>query len=185
MGAGIVQHRPPACCRWRKSEAEEAESCFGEDGGGHSYGGLDDERLKDVGEDVAAEQAEVGGSQGAGGFDELKTAGGHDLGADEAGVGDPSGESEGKDEVEKAGSEEGDEGDCEQDAGEREEGVGEVDVEDGVNPAAVEAGDGAENQTDGGGKRDDGQRDDHGDAGPIDGAGEDVSTELVGAKPMG
>ena len=143
MRAAIVEHRSPTGGGAGDAETEEAEGRFRKDCGGHADGGLDDEGLDDVGEDVADDDAEVGGAEGACGFDELTLFDGHDLGADKTGVANPAGDGESEDEVQEAGAEEGDEGDGEEDSGEREEGVGDVDVEDGIEPTAVEAGDAA------------------------------------------
>ena len=185
VGAGVVEHGSPACDGGRDAESEEAESGLSQHCAGHADGGLHDERLDDVGQDVAEEDAEVAGTEGAGGFDEFALAYREHLTADQAGVADPSADGEGEDEVEQAGSEEGDEGDGEQDSGEGHEGVHGEDVERGIDCASVKAGDAAEN--DSGGEREghDGNGDGEREARAEDDAGEDVSAEGVGAKPMG
>lgn len=185
VGAGVVEHGAPACGWSGDAEAEEAESGFSEDGSGHADGALHDQRLQDVGEDVAGEDAKVGCAEGSGGFDELALADGHHLRPDEARVADPSGERQGKDEVEEAGAEEGYEGNCDEDARQREEGVRDVDVEDDVSDAAVEAGEASGDEAGGEGDGDDGDGDDQRDAGSVEGAGEDVAAELVGAEEVG
>ncbi len=182
VGAGVVEHGSPAGCGWRDAEAEEAEGGFGEDGSGHADGGLDDEGLDDVGEDVACEEAEVGAAEGAARIDEFALFDGHDLGSDEAGVADPGGDGEGDDDIAEAGSEEGDEADGEEDAGEGEKGVADVDVEDGVGEAAVEAGERAGEDADEDGDGDDADGDEERDAGAEEDAREDVAAELVGAE---
>ena len=114
------------------AEAEEAEGGFGEDGGGHPDGGLDEHGLEGVGKDRTCEQAEVRGAERASDLDELPFADLGDLGADEAGVADPGGQGEREDEVGHGGAEEGDDSDGEQDAGQGEKGVAQIDGEDGV-----------------------------------------------------
>ena len=175
VGAGVVEHGSPGGGGGLHAEAEEAEGGFGEDGCGHAYGGLHDEGLEDVGEDVAEQEAEVGGAEGAGGLHEFALFDGHDLGSDEACVADPAGDGEREDEIAEAGAEEGDEGDGEKDSGEREEGVGDVDVDDGVGDAAEEAGGAAEDEAEDERDGDDGDGDGERDAGAVEGAGEDVA----------
>jgi hypothetical protein len=184
VGAGVVEHGSPGGGWGLDAEAEEAEGGFGEDGGGHAYGGLDQEGLEDVGQDVMEHEAEVAGAEGAGGLDELPLFDGEHLGADEAGVVDPAGEGKGEDEVQQAGAEEGDYGDGEEDSWQGEEGVAEVDVDDGVGEASVEACGHAKGDADGYGEGDYGDGDGERDAGTVDGAGEDVAAELVGTEPV-
>ena len=182
VGAGLVEHGAPGGGGRRDAQAEEGESGFGEDGARHAHGGLDDQRLEDVGQDVANEQAEVRSAERTGGFDELALADCHDLGSHEPGVADPAGDGEGENEVEEAGTEEGYEGDGEQDARERKEGVGDVGVQDDVGDAAVEAGETACDEAEGERDAHDGDRDHQRDARSEEGAGEDVAAELVGAE---
>jgi hypothetical protein len=184
VGAGVVEHGSPGRGGGLDAEAEEAQGGFGKHGGGHSYGGLYDERLHDVGQDVVQHEAEVVSAERTGGLDELALLHGDDLRADEAGVVDPTGEREREDEVEEVGAEEGYEGDGEEDAGHREEGVGDIDVDEGVCRAAVETGDGTENQAERERESDDGDCDDERDAGAVEGAGEDIAAEFVGTEPM-
>ncbi len=133
---------------------------------------------------MAAHEAQVGGSECTGGFDELALLDGHDLGADEPGVADPAGDGQGEDNVEQTRPHEGDEGNSEQDSRQGEEGIGDVDVEDGVGPASVEAGERAGDQSQHEGESDDTDGDSEGDAGSVKGAGEDVAAEFVGAEPV-
>ena len=127
---------------------------------------------------------EVGGAEGAGGLDVLALLDGEDLGADEAGVVDPAGESESEDEIREAGAEEGHDHDGKQDSGKGEEGVREIDVDEGVGEAAVKAGEHAEDGPQSEREGDDGDGDGEGDARSVEGAGEDVATEFVGAEPV-
>ena len=92
VGAGVVEHGAPAGGRGGDAEAEEAERGLCEDGSGHPYGGLHDERLQDVGQDVAREDAGVGGAESSGGFDEFAFADSHHLCSDKARVAHPAGE---------------------------------------------------------------------------------------------
>jgi hypothetical protein len=134
---------------------------------------------------MTGQDADVGGAEGPGGFDELALTDGHHLGADQAGVADPSGDREGEDEVEEAGAEECDEGDGDEDSGQREEGVRDVDVEDDVRDTAVEAGEQSGDEACGEGEADDGDGDHERDSCAVKGAGEDVAAEFVGTEEMG
>ncbi len=184
VGAGGVEHGAPGGGGGLDAEAEEAEGGFGEDGGGHADGGLDENGLQGVGQDGAREQAEVRGAERTGYLDEFSLADLRDLGADEAGVADPGRQGEREDEVRHGGAEKGDDGDGEQDAGQGEKGIAEIDGENGVKPAAVKAGEGAEDQTQGEGHGDDGGGDGERDAGAEDDAGEDVTAEFIGAEEV-
>lgn len=179
MGAGGVEHGAPGGGGGLDAEAEEAEGGFGEDGGGHTDGGLDEDGLQGVGQDGAGEQAEVRGAEGAGCLDEFAFADCGDLRPDEAGVADPGRQGERKDEVRHGGTEEGDDGDGEQDARQGEKSIAEINGEDGIEPAAVEAGERAEDQTQAEGDGHDGGGHGERDAGAEDDAGEDVAAEFV------
>ena len=184
MRSPVVEHSSPACRgRW-DAETEKAKCGFREHGRSHADGGLNDQWLQDVGKDVAAEDAEIRGSKGAGGFDEFARPDGHDLCADETSVADPSGEGESEDEIEEPGAKEGDKGNREQDPRESEESVRNVDIQEGVEPSAVEACQAAEDKASEQRNSYYGDGDDHGDAGTEDGAGKDVAAEFVGAKPV-
>src|SRR5581483_9500546 len=89
-----------------------------------------------------------------------------------------------EDEVQQAGSEKGDEGDGEQDAGEGEEGVHHDDVDEAVDASAVVSGDGADDQAEQERGGDDARADQHGDARAVEDAGVDVAPEFVGAEPV-
>ena len=176
VGTGVVEHGSPGGGGRLDAEAEKAEGGFGEHGSCHADGGLDEQGLHNVGEDVAEEQAGVVGAERAGGLDELALFHGHDLGADEAGVVDPAGKREGENEVDEAGPEECDEGYGEEDARKGEEGVGEIDVDERVGEPTVEAGEHAEDEADGEREAYDGNRNRERDSGAVNGAGEDVAT---------
>jgi hypothetical protein len=180
----VVEHGAPAGGGWRHAEAEEAERSFGEHGSGHADGGLDYEGLQDIGKDVAGEDAQIAGADGAGGFDELALAHGEDLGANETGVADPAADGEGEDEVEEPGAEEGNEGDGEKNTGQRQEGIHQEGIDGDVDPASVIAGDAAEDEAEEERKADNGDSDGEGEACSPDDAGEDVAAEFVGAEPV-
>ncbi len=184
MGAGVVEHGAPGGGGGLHAEAEEAERGFGEDGAGHADGGLHEHGLDDVGQDVVEHQAEIACAERARGLHEFALLHGHDLAADEARVVDPAGERERDDEVDEAGAEEGDDRDREQDSGQSEEGVGEVEVDERVGPALVKAGEAAEDAADDERGADDGDGDEQRDARAVEGAREDVAAELVGAEPV-
>ena len=111
-------------------------------------------------------------------------ADGEGLGAGEAGVGRPGGDRDGDDRVVDAGAQRGDEGQGQDQAREGEEDVGDP-HQDGVEPAAGIACEGADQEADRADddrdQGDDGER----DARAPDDAGVDVAAELVGAEPVG
>ena len=146
MGASIVEHGAPARGGSGYSEPEKAESGFCEDGAGHADGGLHDERLQEIGQDVSRDEAQIGRTESARGFDKLALAQGEHLGSNEACIADPTGEGKGEDQIDEAGAEKRNEGDGEQDAGKRKKGVGEIDVDDGIGKSAVEACEAAGNE---------------------------------------
>ncbi len=109
VGATVVEHRSPTGGRRRDAESEKTHRCFGEDGACHADRGLDHDRLNNVGQNVADDDAQIAGAESASGFDEFAFAGGEDLSADKSGVTDPTTERERKHEIEDAGPAEGDE----------------------------------------------------------------------------
>src|ERR1035437_8066915 len=111
VGAAVVEHGSPTGGGRRDAESEKTHGGFGEDGSGHADRGLDDDRLNDVGQNVADDDAQVAGTESAGGFNEFAFTGGEDLSADQARVADPSAQGEREHEIEDAGTAEGDEGD--------------------------------------------------------------------------
>src|SRR2546427_9835903 len=96
MGTAIVEHGPPAGRGRGDAETKETHGGFGEDSSGHADGGLHDDRLNDVGQNVADNDAQVAGSEGARGFDEFTLAGSQDLSANQAVVAHPTAQPERK-----------------------------------------------------------------------------------------
>ena len=184
VGAGVVEHGAPA---WRggwDAEAEEGERGFGEDDSAHADGGLDEQRLHHVGQDVAEEDARAAGSEGAGGFHVFALFDGEDLRADEARVAGPASDCEGEDEVLEAGAEEGGEGDGEQYAGEGQERIHSEDGEDVVDPAAFVAGEATDGEAEGERDADYRDGDGEGEARSPEEARQGVAAQLVGAAPV-
>jgi hypothetical protein len=133
---------------------------------------------------VAKQDAGIRGTERACGLYKLALAGGEDLCADEAGVVDPSGQRECKDEVQKPRSEEGYESDGEEYAWKGKEGIGEIDVDEEIDSSSVKAcqasGDCAGEERENENRRCNQQR----DAGTEQRTGEDVASEFIGSKPM-
>ena len=100
VGAGVVEHGSPTGRGRGNAEAEKGERGFGEDDSGHADGGLNQDGLHDVGQNVAEEDARAAGAERTGSLDVFAFADGHDLGADQTGVAGPSADGEGEDEVE-------------------------------------------------------------------------------------
>src|ERR1017187_595428 len=99
MSAAVVEHRSPTGGGWRNAESEETHGSFGEDGSGHADRGLDDDRLNDIGQNVADDDAQIAGAESARSFDELTLAGSEDLPPNQARVADPSAKREREHEV--------------------------------------------------------------------------------------
>src|SRR6185437_6926445 len=148
VGAGVVEHGAPGGGRRLHTEAEKAERSLGEDGSGHADGSLHQYRLDDVGQDVVQHEADITRAKRARSLHKLALLHRHDLAAYETSVIDPSRERERNDEVGETRAEEGDDGDREQNARQSEKGVGEIEIDNCVRPAFIEARDAAENAAD-------------------------------------
>lgn len=182
---GVVEHGSPGRSGRLDAEAEKAERGFGEYSGGHPYSGLDQEWLQNVGQDVANHQMHIAGTKRASCLDVFALFDAEHLRSYQSRVVDPSGKSEGKDEVRKAGSEKRDDGDREKNSRKGEEGVAEIDVDDGVGEASVESGQHAEGDAQGNGERDDGGGYDERDSCSVERSRKYVAAKLIGAKPVG
>src|ERR1700676_4671958 len=76
MGATVVEHSSPTGGGRRNTESEKTHRRFGEDCSRHADGSLHDDRLNYIRQNVAEDDAQIAGAQGAGGFDEFALAGG-------------------------------------------------------------------------------------------------------------
>src|SRR3981081_1376128 len=86
----VIQHRSPTGRgRWN-SETEKAHSRLSENRARHPDRGLHDHGLDNVRQNVADDDAQITGAEGARGFDEFFFTRGEDLPADETRVTDPS-----------------------------------------------------------------------------------------------
>ena len=128
MRARVIQHHAPAGHGRRHTQAEKAECGFRQNGSSHADGGLHHDGLNNVRQNVARDDAQIGCSHSTGGLDEFTFAHGQNLGADESCVAYPAGNREGENQVGHAGAEEGDQGDGDQNSGERHECVHDQDV---------------------------------------------------------
>ena len=146
MGAAIVQHSAPTS-RWRRhTQAEKAHSGFSEDCAGHADGRLHHDRLNNVGQNVARDDAEIAGTERAGGFHIFAFAGGQHLSADKARIAHPASEREGENKIENAGTAEGDESNGQKNSGERQERIHDDDIDEAIEASAVVAGGGADEE---------------------------------------
>src|ERR1035437_6545596 len=100
VGAAVVEHGSDLGGGRRDAESEETHGGFGEDGSGHADRGLDNDRLNDVGQNVADDDAQITGPESAGSFNELTLAGSEDLSPNQARVADPSAKREREHKVE-------------------------------------------------------------------------------------
>lgn len=182
---GIVEHGSPGRSGGLDTEAEKAQRGFGEYRSGHPYSGLYQEGLQNVGQDVAKHQMQIAGTQRSSRLNVFALLYAEHLGSHQACVVDPSGKSEGKDEVREAGSEKRDDGDREKDSRKSKEGVSEIDVDDRIGEASVESGQHAEGNAQGKGERDDGGGYDERDSRSIERSRKYVAAKFIGAKPVG
>ena len=72
--SGVGEHLPPAGRGRAHADAEERERRLEQDVGRDQQAGVDDQRRREVGEDLAEDDARVGCPQRAGGVDELPLA---------------------------------------------------------------------------------------------------------------
>ena len=102
MAARVVQHRAPARHRREYAETEKAERRFGEYCSCHADGGLDKDRLKNIGKQVAQHDPEIGSSHRAYSQDEFKLLHFQDLSACQASVPGPPRDNQRKDDLSDA-----------------------------------------------------------------------------------
>src|ERR1700676_2295996 len=184
MRAAVVEHRAPACRRRRHAESQKTHGCFGEDGSRHANRGLHNYRLNNVWQNVADDDAQIAGSEGAGSFDEFAFARSEDLSSNEAGVADPSSKREREDEIEDPGATECDESNCEQNSWEREERIHQHNVDEAVDASSVVAGDGADDEAERERCEHDAAPYQHRDARAKDDARENVASKFVSAEEV-
>ena len=98
---------------------------------------------------MANDDAQVAGSESARRFDEFAFTGGKNLSANEARVADPPAERERENEIEDAGTTEGDESDRQQNSGERKKRVHQDDVDETVDATTVVSGDRTDDESEG------------------------------------
>ena len=184
MGPRVVEHRSPTGHRRRNAEAEEAQCGFRQDGCRHAYCCLHDHRLQNIWKNVACEDAEIVCSESTGRFHVFAFSRCHHLSAHETGVVDPAGDGECENDIAQARAEEGNECDGKENPRQRHEGVHDVDVEQGVAPAAVEACNATDQSTEDKGETYDRNGYGERDTRAKERAREDVSSQFVGAKPV-
>src|ERR1700722_16197321 len=184
MRAAVVEHGSPAG-RWRRhAESQKTHGGFGEDRSRHADRRLHDHGLNNVWQNVADDDAQIAGSEGAGGLHEFAFARSKDLSADEARVADPTSEREREDQIEDAGTSEGDKSNGKQNSRERKESVHQHNVNEAVDASAVVASDGPDDEA----KRERCEHDaasyQHRDARSVNDARENVASEFVGAEKV-
>lgn len=119
MAARVVQHRAPARHRREYAETEKAARRFDEYCSCHADGGLDKDRLKNIGKQVAQHGPEIGSSHRANSQDEFKLLHFQDLSARQASVAGPPRDNQRKDDLSDARAEESRKRDSQRDAGKR------------------------------------------------------------------
>lgn len=134
MAARVVQHRAPARHRRKYAETEKAERRFGEYCSRHADGGLDKDRLKNIGKQVAQHDPEIGSSQRADSQDEFKLLHFQDLGARQTSVAGPPCDNQRKDDLSDARAEESRKRDSQQDAGKRQKRVDQQEIYEPIRP---------------------------------------------------
>ena len=178
-----AEHVAPLSRRRLDAQAKEAQGRAVEDGARDAERGADDDGGHDVGQDVADDDLGVGVADDARGGDVVALLDGQDLAADDAGILRDGDQSDGHDGLVDALAERRHEGDGEQDRGHSEHDVHAA-HDEGVDGAALVAGDGAERhadgERDGDGQQADGQR----DLGAHEDAAEHVAALLVAAEDV-
>src|SRR5579872_4548260 len=87
--ATIVKHGSPARSGRRYAETEKAHGSFGENSSRHANGGLHNNRLNNIGEDVADDHAQITGSQCASSFHKFTLPSGKHLRAHQTCIANP------------------------------------------------------------------------------------------------
>jgi hypothetical protein len=183
--ARVVEHPAPAGRRRWQSQTQKTERRFRQNGSRHADGRLDNDGLKDVGQDVTGKDAQIRGAKSARGLDKLPLFDCQHLGSHQARVTHPSANSQGKDQVKQPGAQKSHEGDGQKNAREGKKGIHDKDIEQRIHPSAIETGEAAENQSQGKRETNDAHGNHQREARTRENAGEDVAAELVGAKPVG
>ena len=143
----FLDHSSPRGHGRLDADAEEAETCLEEYGAGEIGGGDDDDGARDVGQDVAEDDARGAIAEGAGGLDILFLLDAEHLAAHHARDIDPHGESYGHEDLPEAFAESEGYGDDQKDGGYRPDDVDEP-HDKAVDPTAVVGGEGAEEDAD-------------------------------------
>src|ERR1700740_3616343 len=131
----------PQTRQWREdSQTQNTESGFGKDRSGHADGGLDEDRLHDIGQQMARENASVGSAERFCGQDELQFLDLQHLSASETRVAGPTGNDERENHLADPRTKEGGEGNPQKDSRKREKRVNGEQIHDAVERATVVAG---------------------------------------------
>src|SRR6267378_4124311 len=183
MVAAGRDHESPRRRRRLHAEPEEGQRRLQQDRVGHEERGVDDQPRDDVRQDVTAQERPAGRAQGAGRADVLRLAQRQHRAAHDARDGRHAPDTDGDRRVEHAGPEHGHDRQRQQQIREGEQDLDSA-HEHGVDPAARETGERAQQQAAP-------ERDEHREhahqqrhARAVDHAGENVAPELVGAEQV-
>ena len=184
MRAGVVQHRSPTRGGRRHTQAQETHGRFRQNCARHADCGLHNHGLNNIWKDVAQDDAQVAGAKCTRCFDEFSFTHGQHLAAHQARVANPASKRESEHEIENSRAAEGDEGDRDEDSGERKKRIHQDDVDEAVDASSVISGKRADDESKEQRAGDDARADEHGNARSPDEAGEDVASEFVGTAEM-
>jgi len=184
MRAPVIQHGAPTCSRWRHAQAEKAQRGLGQHCTRHPDGRLHDQRLDDVGQDVAAQYAQVGCSQRPRRLHKLPLFHRHYLRPDQPRVSHPTRDGKREDEIENTRTEERDKRDGQQNSRQSEECIRHIHVQDCVRPSAIKPGRQPRDQPDRKRERYYRDRNHQRDASTVECTREDVTAKGVGPEPV-
>src|SRR5206468_11802034 len=179
--AALGQHRAPRGRGRLNTEAKERDGGFRHDELRELQAGHDDDRRRDVGEHVTEEQTRAAHAQRGRRLDEVALLHRQHLPANHASIHDPSSRRKAEDDVAEAETDDRIDRHGQEDERKRELHVGQT-HERRRRPALDEAGDQAEQAADDGGDDDRAGADEQREPRAVEDAGEQVSTELIGAQ---
>ena len=184
VGAAVVEHGSPAGGWRRHAEAKKTHSRFGKNGARHTDCRLHDDRLNDVGQNVANHHAPVACAQSPRCFHILAFTGGKHLSPDQARIADPPAQRERQHQIENSRPAKRDESNGQQDSRKGEKGIHDYDVDEAINPATVIARNRAHHESQEKRARYHRAPHQHGNLCPVDQAGDDIPAQFIGAAPV-
>src|ERR1051326_2057769 len=184
MAARVIEHGAPTGDGSKHTETEEAQSGLRENRSGHADGGLNQNGLKNIGQEMLPNDSEVRSAERACGYCEFKFFDFEDLRTRQTRIAGPTGDDERKDYFANARTEERGERDSQKNSRKGQKRIDEKKIHDTVAPSAEvtsECADGEADQS-AAGNYADGNRER--DASAKHDSGKDVAAEFIGAHPV-